>query len=72
MKIYVLYIISFSETYINEMKRKSKQEITIVKQEKLDTIIIIEPSTRHHRGANFELFFYFCYNHDIISLYYIL
>lgn len=49
MKIYVLYIISSSESYINEMKHKSKQEITIVKQEKLDTIIIIEPSTRHHQ-----------------------
>lgn len=30
-----------------EVKCKSKQEITIVKQEKLDAIIIIQPPTRH-------------------------
>lgn len=55
------------------MKRESKQEITIVKQEKLDTIIIIEPPQLDTREANFELFFCFHYNHGIISLdYYIL
>lgn len=43
-----MYVVSSSESC---MKRESKQEITIVKQEKLDTIIIIEPPpTRHQRG----------------------